>query len=137
MKLTQRQQAIVIDEIYNQVSKPIIEANNKALESVKIKPDQYQKDREKYLKLQEQVKDLKDQIEALIDIYSNKDYNGYRLDYNPFYEGVYNNYIKHCKKQFVVLAEYPSKQAIEKDLILSGNKDIPELISTIVAKYKK
>ena len=137
MKLTQRQQEIVIDEIYNQVSKPIIEANNKALEAVKLKPDQYQKDREKYLKLQQQIESLRKEANTIEDVYEHKKFNGHKFGYSPFDNYDYNNYINYLKGQSVVLAEYPSKKDIEKDLILSGNKDIPELIKTIVDKYKK
>ena len=136
MRLTKRQQEIIIDEIYNQVSKPIIEANNKALEAVKIKPDQYQKDREKYLNIQKQIESLREEADTIEDIYANKKFNDFDFGYRPFnYD--YNNYINYLKGSSVVLAEYPSKEDIEKALILSGNKDIPELIKTIVDKYKK
>lgn len=140
MRLTNRQQEIIIDEIYKQVSEPIIEANNKALENAKIKQDQYQKDREKYLALQEKKNLLEKEMDKLEKPYEKgATFNGYKFSSwsCPFYEDNYNNYIKHCKKQLVVMAEYPSKQNIEKELILAGNKDIPELIETIVAKFKK
>lgn len=140
MKLTNRQQEIIIDEIYNQVSKPIIEANNKALDSVKVdKNDQYLKDREKYLKLELQKKAIEKEMDDLETPYEkNKEYNGFDFGWSgPFYEKDYNNYIKHCKSQQVILKEFPSESDIEKELILSGNKDIPELIKTIVEKYKK
>ena len=39
MRMNAKTMQIVVDEIYNQVSKPIIEANNKALDSIKVKPD--------------------------------------------------------------------------------------------------
>ena len=136
MRLTQKQQEIIIDEIYNQVSKPIIEANNKALETVKLKPDQYQKDREKYLSIQKQIESLREEADVIEDVYENKKFNGFEFGYRPFNYN-YEPYINYLKEQFVVLAEYPSKKDIEKDLILSGNKDIPELIKTIVEKYKK
>jgi hypothetical protein len=140
MRLTNRQQEIIIDEIYKQVSEPIIEANNKALDSVKIKSDQYQKDREKYLALQEKKNLLEEEMKKLEKPYErDTTFNGYKFNswYSPFREEDYNNYIKHCKKQLMLMAEYPSRQDIEKELILSGNKDIPELIKIIVDKYKK
>ncbi len=136
MRLTNKQQEIIIDEIYNQVSKPIIEANNKALETVKLKPDQYQKDREKYLNIQKQIEFLREAADAIEDVYVNKKFNGFEFGYHPFNYN-YEPYINYLKEQSVVLAEYHSKKDIEKDLILSGNKDIPELIKTIVEKYKK
>ena len=41
------------------------------------------------------------------------------------------------KKQNVVLAEIPSHKDIEKQVILAGNKDIPELIETVIKSLKK
>lgn len=138
MKLTQKQQEIIIDEIYKQVSEPIIEANNRALESVEINEnDQYLLDCAEYDKLEKEVERIEDLKRGLVNKYYNKTINGFEFTYSPVSKNNRSQYIKHLKKSLVVLAEYPSKKDIEKDLILSGNKDIPELISAIVAKYKK
>jgi hypothetical protein len=138
MRLTKRQQEIIIDEIYNQVSKPIIEANNKALESVKINEnDQYLLDCAEYNRLEKEehrIEDLKKNIE---NKYYQKTFNGFEFNYSPMYKGKRAEYINYLKSSQVVLLDTISKQAIEKELILAGNKDIPELIETIVAKFKK
>ena len=138
MRMNAKTMQIVVDEIYNQVSKPIIEANNKALDSIKVKPDQYIKDREKYLKLELQKKAIEKEMDDLeVPYEKNRDYNGFEFGWSsPFYERDYNNYIKHCKSQQVILKEVPSKNDIEKEIILSGNKDIPALIEMVVNKLK-
>ena len=138
MRMNAKTMQIVVDEIYNQVSKPIIEANNKALDSVKIKPDQYLKDREKYLKLELQKKAIEKEMDDLETPYKkNREYNGFDFGWSrPFYEGTYADYIKYCKTQQVILKEVPSKSDIEKEIILAGNKDIPALIELVVNKLK-
>lgn len=130
---------IVVEEIYKQVSVPAIEANDRALEGVEVKSDQYQKDREKYLKLKEQRDNIDKEMDELERPYErNNTFNGYefRSWSRPFDSDDYNNYMKHCKKQLVVLKDVPSKDDIEKEIILAGNKDIPVLIETIVSKLK-
>lgn len=138
MRMNTKTMQIVVDEIYNQVSKPIIEANNKALDGIKVKPDQYIKDREKYLKLELQKKAIEKEMDDLeVPYEKNREYNGFDFGWSgPFYERDYDNYIKHCKSQQVILKEVPSKDDIEKEIILAGNKDIPALIELIVNKLK-
>ena len=59
MRLTNKQLEIVVDEIYNRVSKPIIEANNKALEKVTLPEDDlYLKDVATYTSIQESIDKL-------------------------------------------------------------------------------
>ena len=130
---------IVVEEIYKQVSVPAIEANDRALEGVEVKSDQYQKDREKYLKLKEQRDNIDKEMDELEKPYErNNTFNGYefRSWSRPFGYDDYNNYMEHCKKQLIILKEVPSKSDIEREIILAGNKDIPALIETIVNKLK-
>ncbi len=138
MRLTNRQQEIIIDEIYNQVSKPIIEANNKALESVKINEnDQYLLDCAEYDRLEKEENRIETEKKVLADKYYQKTFNGFEFNYSPMYNCKRAEYIKYLKSSQVVLLDTVSKQTIEKELILAGNKDIPELIETIVAKFNK
>lgn len=138
MRLTKRQQEIVIDEIYNQVSKPIIEANNKALESVKINEnDQYFLDCAEYDRLEKEADRIEDLKRAIVNKYYNTTLNGFKFMYSPVNKNNRIQYAKHLKESQVVLLDIIYKEDIEKELILFGNKDIPELIKTIVEKYKK
>ena len=139
MRMNAKTMQIVVDEIYKQVSEPIIEANNKALDGIKVKPDQYIKDREKYLKLKEQRDDIDKLMDELEKPYErNNTFNGYgfRSWSSPFDSDDYEKYIRHCKSQQVILKEVPSKDDIEKEIILAGNKDIPALIEMVVNKLK-
>ena len=138
MRLTKRQQEIIIDEIYNQVSKPIIEANNKALESVKINEnDQYFLDCAEYDRLEKEADRIEGLKRAIVNKYYNTTLNGFKFMYSPVNKNNRAQYAKHLKESQVVLLDIVSKEDIEKELIISGNKDIPELIKTIVNKYKK
>jgi hypothetical protein len=138
MRLTNRQQEIIIDEIYKQVSEPIIEANNKALDSVKINEnDQYLLDCAEYDRLEKEENRIESLKKDLANKYYQKTFNGFEFGYSPMYKGNRAEYINYLKSSQVILLDTISKTDIEKELILAGNKDIPELIETIVAKFKK
>ena len=139
MRMNAKTMQIVVEEIYKQVSVPAIEANDRALEEVEVKSDQYQKDREKHLKLKEQRDNIDKEMDELEKPYERTNtFNGYefRSWSRPFNSDDYNNYMKYCKKQLVILKDIPSKDDIEREIILAGNKDIPALIETIVNKLK-
>jgi hypothetical protein len=138
MRLTKRQQEIIIDEIYKQVSEPIIAANNKTLEAVKINEnDQYLLDCIEYDRLEKEESKIENLKRDLENKYYKKTFNGFEFDYSPMYNSRRSEYTKYLKKSQVVLLDTVSKEDIEKELILAGNKDIPELIKTIIAKFKK
>ena len=141
MRLTNKQLEIVVDEIYNRVSKPIIEANNKALEKVTLPEDDlYLKDVATYTSIQESIDKLEKIKDNLEDKWKGKTPNNYECSaysYNMFTSGQLDDYIYHIKKQNVVIAEFPSHKDIEKQVILAGNKDIPELIETVIKSLKK
>jgi len=139
MRLTNKQLEIVVDEIYNQVSKPIIKANNKALNSIVIEEDDYLKDRKEYLKLKNKISKLEKEIDNLEKLYCRgTTYNGYEFKSwsRPFGDSEYDDYLNFHKKSSVILAEFPTKDDIERQVILAGNKDIPAIIEAIVSKFK-
>lgn len=138
MRLTNRQQEIIIDEIYKQVSKPIIEANNKALDSVKINEnDQYLLDCAEYDRLEKEENRIENLKKDLANKYYQKTFNGFEFNYSPMHKGNRVEYIDYLKSSQVVLLDTISKKDIEKELILAGNKDIPELIEAVVTKFNK
>ena len=140
MKLTNKQISIVIDEIYNQVSVPIIEENNSKIDSVILKKDSYMKDYENVVELKKQIEKIEENITKLQNKYSKKIINDFEFPNwigDVFAPRIFDKYIKFLKKSFVSLKAFPSKGEIEKEIILAGNKDIPELISNLVAKLKQ
>lgn len=139
MRLTNKQLEIVVNEIYKQVSKPIIEANNKALEEVTLpENDPYLKDVATYNSVQESIDKLKKIQENINDKWESTELNGFNFNNCwPCPIRYVNDYIKHIKQNSVVLADFPSRYEIEKQIILAGNKDIPELIKTVVNMFKK
>ena len=134
MRMNNKTMQIVVDEIYKQVSEPIIENNKVIIEGFVPKKTQYHKDCEKYNTLKEEIKELEKQCTALKNKYQNKTVNGYKFSYwdNPF-----NNIeLKNYEVSQAPVKKYPSKSDIEKEIILAGNKDIPALIELIVNKLK-
>ena len=134
MRMNNKTMQIVVDEIYKQVSEPIIENNKVIIEGFVPKKTQYHKDCEKYNTLKEEIKELEKQCTALKNKYQNKTVNGYKFSYwdNPF-----NNIeLKNYEVSQAPVKKYPSKDDIEKEIILAGNKDIPALIELIVNKLK-
>lgn len=141
MRLTNKQLEIVVDEIYNRVSKPIIEANNKALEKVILPDDDlFLKDVATYTSIQESIDKLEKIKDNLEGKWKGKTYNDYEFSeytYRIFRENQIDEYTHHIKKQNIVIAEFPSHKDIEKQVILAGNKDISELIETVIKSLKK
>lgn len=133
-RLTNKQLDIVVDEIFEQVSKPIIEANNKALDSVEIEDDEYLIDIKKYELLDKKRNEIDNEMTLIVDKYNRKSFNDYTFSWNPM--GCSKSYIKTQKKKLVLFKEYPSKNDIEKQVILAGNKEIPELIELLVKKLQ-
>lgn len=136
MRLTNKQLDIIVDEIYKQVSVPIMKKNEKLVKEVKLpKNDQYLKDQKIYEDLQIQIDRLADKQDEIIGKYRRKSYNDFEFGYSPMQQRL--QYVTHLKWSKVTLAEYPSKTDIEKQVILSGNSDIPELIKQVVTLLKE
>lgn len=141
MRLTNKQLEIVVEEIYNRVSKPVIENNNKVLEEVILPEDDlYLKDVATYSNVQESIDKLEKIKDSLEEKWKDKTYNDYafnKYSYELFGKNQINKYKDFIRKQKVILADYPSHKEIEKQVILSGNKDIPELIETVIKALKR
>ena len=114
-------------------------ANELKLANVKYKEDEYLEDAEKVNILQEKYNKLENQISAFKDKYYNKTINNTRFGWYSeiFTQNKVTAYINELKKKSANFKKYPSKDDIEKEIILAGNKDIPALIETIINKLKK
>lgn len=147
MRLSNKQLEIVVNEIYEQVSKPIIKANKEAIDKVEldIEKDEYLQDYESWKLLQSKINDLNNEItnlgqqqKELANKYKDKEYNGFR--FSTWTSDIFNHsnkYIKYMKEKQVNIKSYPTIIDIEKQVILAGNKDIPNLIEQIVTKFNK
>lgn len=141
MRLNNKELKIVIDEIYSQVSEPIIAKNNKLLENAKYdKNDAFLKDVELHKMLTESKKNIEEQISQIESKYTDDVVfeNGYECKhkYRNFYSDSIKQYIDYLKQKSCVLAKYPTKDEIEKQIILAENGNISELISKLVEKFK-
>ena len=134
MRLTNKQLDIVVDEIFEQVSKPIIEANNKAFDSIEIEDDEYLLDVKRHKLLSKKKSKLEEEMSSISTKYTRNTFNGFSFSWSPMYSE--DTYIKHLKSKLVKTKEYPSKDDIEKQVILAGNKEIPELIELLVKKLQ-
>lgn len=128
MKLTNKQLDIIVGELYDRISKPIIKENNEALDNYKVPKNQYLKDVERYKK-------LRDEIDALYTKYRGKTVNGYTFSNygNPMEQD--GSYKRQIAKDNVKLKDYPSKTDLERKVVLSGNADLSELIESITKEY--
>ena len=104
--LTNKQLEIVVDEIFEQVSRPIIDENKKAFDSVKIDEtkDEYLTDHAKYKQLQEKIDILEEEKSKLFDKYYRKDFNKFYFDYSPFNRK--DDYVKSLKSGLVKTKKY-------------------------------
>lgn len=135
-KLSNRELNIVIDEIYNKVSQPIIEENNKLLNSVTIPSDEFLQDCALAEEIRVQKNALGEKINEIYNKWNGKTYKGYQFSrYDSL--GCKEEYINFRKKESCDSKSYPSKRDIEKAIILTGNTDIPALIETLVNKFKQ
>lgn len=135
-KLSVKERDIVVDEIYSQVSNPIIEENKRLLEEAEYDNNHpYLKDLAQYEMLEDKIKKLKAELEVIEKRWRHASIEGFKLGYTPMYRT--NKFIEFLKLKNVTLLEYPSKKDIEKEVILAGNSDIPSLIETIVNKFSK
>ena len=71
-RLTNRQTEIVVNEIHERVSLPIIEENKKLLASVKPQRTQYHRDVEEFEKLDKEISELREKRNKIESRYIRK-----------------------------------------------------------------
>ena len=133
--LTNKQLEIVVDEIFDKVSQPIIDKNKKQLEAVELPKFQYFKDAEACKKISEKIEVLEKLKTSLKDKYYRKEYEGFKFGWVPFSE--ISDFENFKKKELTTTTEYPSRDVIERQVILAGNSDIPKLIEELINKLSK
>jgi len=135
MRLTNKQLQIVVEEVYNKVSLPIIESNNKLIESIELPIDQYLIDCNEVEKLQAKIVKLNKEAEVLKNKYYEKKYNGFKFNWMPMDNKT--SYVKFQKEKLSKPKHYLNEREIEKQVILAGNRDIPTLIEELIIKLSK
>lgn len=138
MRLNNSERQVVVNEIYKQVSEGIIKENDEKLAKVTLDEDsdEYLKAVKERTTLQDQIKGLQDKVTKIIELFKYRSVNGYNFDYDPLSEYSVKNYKNFIKGKIAGVKYVPTHQDIEREIILSGNKDIAELIKTIVEKLK-
>jgi hypothetical protein len=137
-KLLKRELDIVKEEIYNKVTIPAIEHNNDVINNFKVPSNnQYIKDFIKYQQLDAKRLELSLQMESLQQVYSKVKTDKFVF---PAYYDVFSKFtVETYKKSLIdpkLFNKTYSKSDIEREIILAGNKDIPELIESIINKLK-
>jgi len=98
MRLTSKQLKIVVEEVYNKVSLPIVEANQKAIDEVKLGNYDYFQDLKKVNKLKDKIKLINKEIEELEEKYEGKTIDGFKFSTYSVFEKS-ESYTIHLKKQ--------------------------------------
>lgn len=135
-RMTNRERDVIVDEIYSKVSLPIKEENEKKTELIKVESDEYQEDWNKYWDLEKAINSLEENQQQLKNRYKNSKFNGVELSYWAMGKDAMDTYIQNLKRSKANIQKVPSKNEIEKQVILAGNKDIPALIEELTLKLK-
>lgn len=138
MRLNNSERQVIVNEIYKQVAEPIEKENADKITKVEIdeESDKYLQDVAKYNVINHTIEDLQEEKHNLNDLYAGNIVNNFKFSYYPFTEGSINQYKNFIKGRIAGVKYVPTRQDIEREIILSGNKDIAELIKTIVEKLK-
>ena len=133
MRLNSKELKVVVDEIFNRVSFPIVQENEKLMESIIIE-DEYTKDYQTVTELQNKINELQDVIYNLNKKWIDKStigLTGYQR------ENLLKRYISVERSKDPRIKKYPSHSEIEAKIIISGYSEIPELIDQICSMYNK
>lgn len=146
MGLSNKQIGYIVDEIFEKVSQPIINENNRLLETADYDRDhEYLKDYEQFQEYRREMGELDEKRRKLMVKWENKSiYNiedigkCYFGDYwmrNGIKTNCKEVVIKELKLQNITLRKYPDRTDIERQVILNENNDIPKLIQTLIEKF--
>lgn len=137
MRLNNKELKIVVDEIFKRVSQPTIDQNFKIEESIEIN-DEVIADYNLFQELQRQIYELQDLQFNLTEKYRNKVVNGYKFGCFPMqtYSTDIKCYIRKQKSLDNRIKNYPTKEEIKAQIIISGYSEIPELIERITSMYQ-
>lgn len=130
MRYTKQQLTLIIDKIYDEISKPIILENEQIIDAIELEETPVIKDRKEINEIDHVIKTLQKRRSDI----SNK-YKYGSLEYNYIFNGN-NKYILDKKKEQVILKTYPSKQDIEYELLINSNSDIQTVVDKLIEKYR-
>lgn len=132
MRLNNKELTIVVNEIYERISQPIVDQNNKIKDSI-IVEDDYTRDFEMVTELINRKAEIDKEINRIQQYWLEK--IGHSITgYNR--EGLLRTYIDKIRLNSDKLAKYPTKQEIEAKIIIAGYSEIPELIAQITSMYQ-
>lgn len=141
-RMTNRERDVIVDEIYSKVSLPIKEENKLIIAKTSIIESSYDylEDAKAYEKLLKRVEKLELEMESIATKYkgsvSDSGFKYHNYSTRVMKEEQRNKFIEHEKVTIANLKTPPSKDEIEKQVILAGNKDIPALIEELTLKLK-
>jgi hypothetical protein len=130
MKYTKQQLTLIIDKIYDEISKPIILENEQIIDAIELEETPVIKDKKEINEIDHVIKTLQKRRNDI----SNK-YKYDSLEYKYIFN-VNNKYILDKKKEQVILKTYPSKQDIEYELLINSNSDIQTIVDKLIEKYR-
>lgn len=135
MGLSNKQIGHIVEEIFEKVSQPIINENNRLLETADYDRDhEFLKEYDLYQEYQKQMNEIQEKMAKMRGEWANKNIGILPLGFYPF-----NNnrelIIKQLKIENTALRKYPERTDIERQVILNENNDIPKLIQMLIEKF--
>ncbi len=137
MKLSSKQLHYIVQEIYEKVSRPIIEENEEKIKKVKIPITTYQKAAEKVEILKNEIVKLEEEIDKLNKTFDDKKVEGIFTGYRSSCESyTFESWLNLYKRKKANLKEAPTYEDIERRVVLSSNSDIPELLQEVIKYFQ-
>lgn len=136
MNLTNKQLELMVDEIFLQVSMPIIALNKKAIKEVELpKNDPWAVKIARMKELQNILDKANKEAEELEDQCKRK-YKDVYFGYGNI--GEFAKILEEARrKDLAIKLPYPIKKELETKIVLSGSKDLGQLLDEIVSAYNK
>jgi len=133
-KITVTERNIIVDDLFNRISQPIIEENEKKIKEYVFNEEELKvvKKIETYFVLEERIKKMRAEQDSLSNEIKKFTFMGYAKDK----EDILDSFRNRQAQKKLILKKYPSTKQILTQFILNSNKSIPEIIKTLLEEFK-
>jgi hypothetical protein len=133
-KITVTERNIIVDDLFNRISQPIIEENEKKIKEYVFNEEELKvvKKIETYFVLEERIKKMRAEQDSLSNEIKKFTFMGYAKDK----EDILDSFRNRQAQKKLILKKYPSTKQIQTQFIINSNKSIPEIIKTLLEEFK-